>query len=59
VSVFVRQKHGASGGSDLVTEHSGFHVADFSTGDLDGVAVSDVDPVRLKELVSLIKRAQS
>jgi hypothetical protein len=42
-----------------VTEHSGFHVADFSTGDLDGVAVSDVDPVRLNGLVSLIKQAQS
>ena len=59
VSVFVRQKHGATGASDLATEHSGFHVLDFSTGDLDGVAVSDVDPVRLKELVSLIKGAQS
>jgi anti-sigma factor RsiW len=59
VSVFVQQKHGASGGNDLVTEHSGFHVADFSTGDLDGIAVSDVDPVRLNELVSLLKQAQS
>jgi anti-sigma factor RsiW len=59
VSVFVRQKHGASGASDLVTEHSGFHVTDFSAGDLDGVAVSDVDPARLNELVSLIKQAQS
>jgi anti-sigma factor RsiW len=59
VSVFVRQKHGASGASDLVTEHSGFHVTDFSTGDLDGVAISDVDPARLNGLVSLIKQAQS
>jgi anti-sigma factor RsiW len=59
VSVFVRQKHGASGASDLVTEHSGFHVMDFSAGDLDGIAVSDVDPARLNELMSLIKQAQS
>ena len=59
VSVFVRQKHGATSASDLVTEHSGFHVTDFSTGDLDGVAVSDVDPARLNQVVSLIKQAQS
>jgi anti-sigma factor RsiW len=59
VSVFVRQKHGAAGGSDLATEHSGFQVTDFTTGDLDGVAVSDVDPARLAELVSAIKHAQS
>jgi hypothetical protein len=42
-----------------VSEHAGFHVADFSTGDLDGTAVSDVDPSRLNGLVSLIKQAQS
>ena len=59
VSAFVRQKHGATGASALATEHSGFHVADFTTGDLEGVAVSDVDPARLNELVSLIKQAQA
>jgi anti-sigma factor RsiW len=59
VSVFVRQKHGATGTNDLVTEHSGFHVTDFTTGDLDGVAVSDVDPARLAGLVSAIRHAQS
>jgi anti-sigma factor RsiW len=60
VSVFVQQKNGARGGaSDSVSEHAGFHVADFSTGDLDGTAVSDVDPSRLNGLVSLIKQAQS
>ena len=42
-----------------MVEHSGFHVTDFSTGDLDGTAVSDVDPARLAQLVSLIKQAQS
>jgi anti-sigma factor RsiW len=59
VSVFVRQKHGASGGTEAPVEHSGFHVVDFSTGDLDGTAVSDVDPARLAQLVSAVKQAQS
>jgi anti-sigma factor RsiW len=59
VSVFVRLKRGVTGANDLATEHSGFHVTDFRAGDLDGIAVSDVDPARLNELVSLIKRAQS
>jgi hypothetical protein len=30
----------------------------FSTPDLEGIAVSDVDPVRLSDLVSLIVQAQ-
>ena len=32
---------------------------DFSTDELEGVAVSDVDPARLAELVSAIKQAQT
>ena len=31
---------------------------DFGTTELEGVAVSDVDPARLTELVSAIKQAQ-
>jgi anti-sigma factor RsiW len=58
VSVFVREKSGASAAKELLAEHSGFHVVDFSTGALEAVAVSDVDPARLAELVSAIKRAQ-
>ena len=58
VSVFVREKPGAAGADELA-EHAGFHVMDFSTNDLEGVAVSDVDPARLAELVSAIKLAQT
>jgi anti-sigma factor RsiW len=58
VSVFLLQRSGAAGAKELVAERSGFHVMEFSTNDLEGVAVSDVDPARLAELVSAIKRAQ-
>ena len=59
VSVFVREKPGAAGADEAPAEHAGFHVMDFSTDDLEGVAVSDVDPARLAELVSAIRGAQS
>ncbi len=58
VSVFVQKKQGASGANELTAEHSGFQVMDFSTHDLEVVAVSDVDPARLAELVSAIRQAQ-
>lgn len=57
VSVFVREKSASA--DESPAEHAGFHVMDFSTGDLDGVAISDVDPARLAELVSAIKQAQA
>jgi anti-sigma factor RsiW len=59
VSVFVREKLGAASADEAPAEHSGFHVMDFHTGDLEGVAVSDVDPARLAELVSAIRQAQA
>ncbi len=59
VSVFLRQKSGAAKANEFSSEHSGFHVMDFSTNDLEAVAVSDVDPARLAELVSTIKSAQT
>jgi anti-sigma factor RsiW len=59
VSVFLREKPGAARANELPAEHSGFHVMDFSTDDLEGVAVSDVDPARLTELVSAIRQAQT
>jgi len=59
VSVFVREKPGAASADEVPAEHSGFHVMDFHTGDLEGVAVSDVDPARLGELVSAIRQAQT
>jgi anti-sigma factor RsiW len=59
VSVFVRERSTSSGAKPLQAEHSGFHVAGFDTDDLEGIAVSDVDPVRLHELVAAIRQAQS
>jgi anti-sigma factor RsiW len=59
VSVFVARRSGAVRPVDLVAEHSGFHVKNFSTDDLDVIAVSDVDPARLSDLVSAIEKAQT
>ena len=58
VSVFLLEKAGPAGANQLA-EHAGFHVMEFSTNELEGVAVSDVDPARLAELVSAIKQAQA
>jgi anti-sigma factor RsiW len=59
VSVFLRQRSGGAEASELPAESSGFHMVGFSTSDLEVVAVSDVDPARLSELVSAIKQAQT
>jgi len=59
VSVFLRQKSDAAEAIQLPTDRSGFHVMGFGTNDLEAVAVSDVDPVRLDELVRAIKHAQT
>jgi anti-sigma factor RsiW len=59
VSVFLRQKSGGTEVNELVVERSGFHVMDFSTNDLEAVAVSDADPARLAELVSALRHAQT
>jgi len=59
VSVFLLEKPGATRADQLPAEHAGFHVMDFSTDELEGVAVSDVDPARLAELVSAIRQAQT
>lgn len=58
-SVFVREKSGAASADESPVEHAGFHVMAFSTSDLEGIAVSDVDPARLAELVGAIRRAQT
>jgi anti-sigma factor RsiW len=58
VSVFVLRKTSAAISNGLSAEHAGFHVTGFSTNDLDVFAVSDVDPVRLSNLSSLIEQAQ-
>jgi anti-sigma factor RsiW len=59
VSVFLRQKSGSAEGNEWANEQSGFHVREFSTNDLEIVAVSDVDPARLAELLTAIKTAQT
>jgi anti-sigma factor RsiW len=59
VSAFLRQRSGSAEASELPAESSGFHVMGFSTSDLEVVAVSDVDPARLAELVSAIRHAQT
>jgi anti-sigma factor RsiW len=58
-SVFVREKSGAASADESSVEHAGFHVLGFSTSDLEGIAVSDVDPARLAELISAISQAQT
>ena len=59
VSVFMQQSTGANILNSGLTEHSGFHVMGFRTQYLAVLAVSDVDPIRLSELVRLIEQAQS
>lgn len=58
VSVFIREKTSAAISGDAQGEHAGFHVAGFNDGDLEVVAVSDVDPARLSALVRMIEEAQ-
>lgn len=59
VSVFVQQRTDVANANGLMVNHSGFHLAGFRTADLEVVAVSDVDPARLSDLVSLIEQAQT
>jgi anti-sigma factor RsiW len=57
-SVFLRQSSGKKESAPLRAERSGFHIQGFSTDDLEAVAISDAEPARLSELVSLIEQAQ-
>jgi anti-sigma factor RsiW len=59
VSVFVTQRRSGDAGSESQSEHSGFRVVNAGAGDLDLIAVSDVDPTRLVELVGMIKGVQA
>jgi len=59
VSVFLRQRSRQATVNESLTERSGFHVMSAGTSDLELVAVSDVDPARLAELVNAIKHAQT
>jgi len=55
VSVFLRQKNGAS---SALAERSGFHVASIPAGELEVVAVSDVETARLRGLAEMVAQAQ-
>ncbi len=59
VSVFVMEKTGKAVSSALPAEHSGFHEMSFASGELEGIAISDVNPIRLAELVGSLERAQN
>jgi hypothetical protein len=43
---------------DMVTEHAGFHVMAVRRDDLELIAVSDVEPSRLSDLVNTIRQSQ-
>ena len=59
VSVFVQQRSAGAEWSAPIVERAGFRLASFSTNELDVVAISDVAPAKLTELLSLIERAQA
>jgi anti-sigma factor RsiW len=58
VSLFVMEKTRSAATGDLPPDHSGFHVMSFASGELEGVAISDVNPARLAELVRSLEQAQ-
>src|ERR1700758_2299832 len=57
-SVYLQQRSDDKIANGLSPDHSGFHIVGLRTRDLDGIAISDVDPARLADLVSIISRAQ-
>lgn len=59
VSVFVEQRSEGTEANVPVAEYAGFHLAGFSTSGLHVIAVSDVDPARLAELLSRIEQVQT
>lgn len=59
VSVFLRQSSAEAETNQFAADRAGFHVMAFSTKGLAAVAVSDVDPARLADLVSALRNAQT
>jgi anti-sigma factor RsiW len=57
-SVFLRGTSPANN-TAFSTTANGFHGIEFKTHDLEGIAVSDVDPARLTELANLLRDAQT
>ncbi|WP_260703129.1 anti-sigma factor family protein [Edaphobacter flagellatus] len=58
VSVFLTERTNSTQ-TMKTQERAGYHLVSFSTADLDAVAISDVDPARLAELVRSIEQAQN
>ena len=58
VSVYLQQKTDTGSSTDIAANRSGFHLITFTTGEIDGIAVSDVDPARLAGLVDALAQAQ-
>src|SRR5579863_371106 len=58
VSVYLEQKTDARESHNFSADHAGFHVVGFQTNEIDGIAVSDVDPARLSDLAVLIAQTQ-
>lgn len=59
VSVFVTQGQSPLQSKDLKAEHAGFHVMALRGDDLEVIAVSDVEPSRLSDLLDTIGRSQT
>jgi anti-sigma factor RsiW len=59
VSVFVSERGGSGTSGQSAAERAGFHVLSVDTPELGFVAVSDVDPGRLRSLVTAIVQAQT
>jgi anti-sigma factor RsiW len=59
VSVFVTEARGSQWSKDLVAEHAGFHVMAVRSDDLEVIAVSDVEPSKLSDLLNMIGRSQT
>jgi len=59
VSVFVRQRTSGEASNVPLTIHAGFNVTGFTTNDLEAIAISDVDPAHLAQLVSAIRQVQA
>lgn len=59
VSVFLRQRPGATTLTTFAADRFGYHVIATDAGGLEIVAISDTEPSHLDELVNAIKQAQA
>jgi anti-sigma factor RsiW len=58
VSVFVTARADKTSPAAIPAEHAGFHVMSFGTDALEVIAISDVNPARLADLVRLFEQSQ-